>query len=429
MSTIVIVGADLPLTREVMSIIQKDGHTLLSASDIKDGIEISKNLPFDTLLLVKNKLRSGHVTDFVKRMREEKIVHPVLVFFDLLPTQNNISVCTDLAQMMPYGEIRTPLFRAQFDKTLLKAIKAFLPVKKAEFFDREQLLPRKSPAAVQMRAQISMLAALDCNTLILGESGLCKPTVAFVMHNLSCRKGQPFVEVGHCDYSVAGCKVEPCKHCKLTEGYVKSHNGTLYMRNLHGFCQFGLNGLKNLIREGKYNVRIISSAVPSIHEKVADGLFDGALFQRLSTLKLNLFPIRELQEDIPTLADHFLGEFAELSGNKKCKLTAKAMKVVMCYPFPNNVLEFKTLMFQCAALNVTGKISEAEVLAMLPKHTKQSSLSPKEQEDKQWFIDHFSNGGTVQEAADYHKVHPRTIYYRLDKFGIKRKGSKICAVI
>lgn len=429
MSTIVIVGADPNLTREVMSIIQKDGHKLLQASDIKDGIEVSRNLPFDTLLLVKNNLRSGHVTDFVKRMREEKIVHPVLVFFTLLPTEHNISICSDMEQMMPYGEIRTPLFAARFDKTLLKAINEYLPVKNEDFFDREKLLPRKSQAALQMRSQIKTLAALDCNTLILGESGLCKPTVAFVMHNLSCRKGQPFVEVGHCDYSAAGGKVEPCKHCKLVEGFIRSHNGTLYMRNLHGFCPFGLNRLNSLINERKYNVRILSSAVPSIHDKVANGSFPGNLFHRLSTLRLNMVPVRDVQEDIPTLADHFLGEFAELSGNKKCKLTAKALKVVMGYPFPNNLLEFKTLMFQCAALNTTGKISEEELLSMLPKHQKRSALTSKEQEEKQWFIDHFRSGGTVQEAADFHKVHPRTIYYRLDKFGIKRKGSKICAVI
>lgn len=428
MSKIVVVGADPQLTRGVMSIIQKDGHELLSASGIREGIKLAEGLPFDSLLLVNTNLSDGHATEFIDRMREKRIVFPVLIFSTLTPSENNIRLCSDMESLMPYGEVRGFVFTQKFDKTLLPAIKNALPIRKKEFFDRTRLLPRNSSAAQELREHIKRIAPLDTNTLILGEPGLCKPTVAYVLHTRSARKDNPFVEVGHCDFSASGGKTTPCANCKLAESYIQSHNGTLYMRNLHGFCKYGIRQLENLINSGTYDVRIISSADPSIYQKVSDGDFDGIMMLRLSMNRIDLTPLRKLPEDIETLSNVFLREFAEGSGTERCKLTRKAVKMLQAYPFPNNTLELKILMFQCAAICTSCIIGDEILTKLLPNHKKQPVITSKKEKEKQWFIDHFKDGGTIEEAAEFHKVKTRTIYNRLLRCGLDSKGREICAV-
>lgn len=180
-----------------------------------------------------------------------------------------------------------------------------------------------------------------------------------------------------------------------------------------------------MMRSHIYNVRIISSAHPSIYKKVTDGDFDGAMMLRLSENRIDMEPLRNLPDDIETLANFFLKEFAEGSGTEQCRLTRKAVKTLQAYSFPNNTLELKILMFQCAAICTTGTIDVADITKMLPIHKKRPVLSTKNEQQRQWFIDHFKEGGTIAEAAKIQNVGTRTIYNRLNRCGLDSKGREL----
>ena len=425
MSTILIVGAPPPTAQLAKSIIQKGGHNPATASSIEEGIKLAKDLPFGTLLLVKTHIFDGSALDFIKRVREERIMHPVLVFSDMTPASHNAQLCDDMKHLIPCREVRGFLFEKMFDKLLLKEIELNLPSLKKDYFDRTELLPHKSSEVKELRKRINAVAILDGNVLILGESGLCKSTVAHLVHLQSRRNQMPFVTISHCDYQTSGEDDAGCIRCLINDCFKKAEGGTIYLKNLHGFCCKGQVALNAIVDRREYDVHIISSARPSIRELVSCTDFDGVLQLKLSESIIPLPPLREIPEDIETLAKFFLKEFAEQSGMRRCSLSKKALDILKAYHWPHNTLELKMVMYQCATINETGRVEASDLAQFLPiVETNKAKTTPLQQL-KKWFMDHFAGGGTIADAASALGVGKRAIYYKLRQCNLDTKGREI----
>lgn len=89
----------------------------------------------------------------------------------------------------------------------------------------------------------------------------------------------------------------------------------------------------------KADVRIVAATNRDLQEEVSAGKFREDLFYRLNVVTVKVPPLRERQDDIPILAQHFLQKYAEKNRKKVKGLTPLAMDMLLKYNWPGNVRE------------------------------------------------------------------------------------------
>ena len=97
---------------------------------------------------------------------------------------------------------------------------------------------------------------------------------------------------------------------------------------------------------------------PDLRARAERGQFRQDLYFRLNILHMELPPLRERQEDLPVLAEHFLTRFCRKLNKPPMTLAEDAMEVLRRYPFQGNVRELENLMERCVALNAGGPIGQ-----------------------------------------------------------------------
>ena len=91
------------------------------------------------------------------------------------------------------------------------------------------------------------------------------------------------------------------------------------------------------------DVRIIAATHANLPSKIIEGTFREDFYYRLARFPVEVPPLRERQEDIPLLVNHFLNLFAEEMGIQYPAITPKALEVLEAYHFPGNVRELKNI--------------------------------------------------------------------------------------
>jgi DNA-binding NtrC family response regulator len=219
----------------------------------------------------------------------------------------------------------------------------------------------RSPAMQQIYATIQKVAGTDANVLILGENGTGKELIARAIHRQSHRSEQVFISVD------MGAVSESLFESELF-GYVRgaftdakedragrfevASGGTLFLDeigNLPLALQAKiLNVLENrlIFRLGSnkpktIDIRLICATNMNLHEMVTANKFRQDLLYRINTVEIKLPPLRERQEDIAILADHFLKIFSRKYHKSARKLSDAALKKLEFYQWPGNIRELQ----------------------------------------------------------------------------------------
>jgi DNA-binding NtrC family response regulator len=111
------------------------------------------------------------------------------------------------------------------------------------------------------------------------------------------------------------------------------------------------------------NVRVLAATNRDLAQLMQLGKFRDDLYYRLNVISVVLPPLRERREDIPALAEHFLGRFGQKQG-RPLRLAATAMERLLRYPWPGNVRELENAMERTAILARNDPIGPDE----LPPH-------------------------------------------------------------
>src|SRR6202166_2764533 len=214
-----------------------------------------------------------------------------------------------------------------------------------------------------LRQQIAVTAPTNGRVLIFGESGTGKELVARSLHAASLRNKGMFVEVncaaipedlieselfGHIKGSFAGASED--KIGKFTQ----ADGGTLFLDEIGDMSLRTQSKVLRVLEEQRFepvgssqtitvDARVIAATNKNLEQEIARGAFRQDLFYRLNVIPFFVPPLRERQEDIPTLARYFLDEFSSEYGKKTRELSATAMDILVRYPWPGNVRELRNL--------------------------------------------------------------------------------------
>jgi len=216
-----------------------------------------------------------------------------------------------------------------------------------------------SPAIRKVFATIDKVAATEADILILGENGTGKELVARALHRQSPRAGEVFINVDMGAIAETLFESELFGHMKgaFTDArenrpgrFELASGGTLFLDeigNLSLAMQAKLLGVletRKVTRLGSnaprdIDIRLICATNMPIYDMVARNDFRQDLLYRINTVEIQLPLLRERQEDIALLVDHFLGIFAKKYQKSITGVSAPALKKLERYRWPGNIRE------------------------------------------------------------------------------------------
>jgi DNA-binding NtrC family response regulator len=252
--------------------------------------------------------------------------------------------------------------------------------------DRRRLQQRtgilgESAAIQEVLVKIEQMAPVTSTVLIEGESGTGKELVARGIHDLSPRRGKPFIAVscaalpetlleselfGHEKGAFTGAAERRLGRFELADG------GTIFLdevgemppatqvkllRVLEDRSFFRVGGVQPI----KVDVRVIAATNRSLKDAVALGRFRDDLFYRLNVLAIYLPPLRERRSDIPLLVRRFIAEFATQHDRRFKGITPEALQIIVDADWPGNVRQLRNLIESMVVLAPEGEIRAADI--------------------------------------------------------------------
>ncbi len=305
----------------------------------------------------------------------------------------------------------------------------------------------RSRRMLEVFSFIERIAEYPTTTLIMGESGTGKELVARAVHARSPLRDRPFV-VCNCSVLAPGLiESELFGHVRGAftgadrdqKGLFETANGGTIFLDEIGELPLGaqvklLRVLENreIRRVGSptsvpVEIRVVAATNRDLAKMVRNGEFREDLFYRLNVGVIELPPLRERLEDLELLCEHFLSQFARRFALDRSNVSPAAMALMRAYRWPGNVRELSNVLERACIMANGSDIQvehlpadlrrDVDVADAPPVEPLDLSLEAAEREQIRRALD--SAGGRRVAAARLLGLSRRTLYRKLDKYGIR----------
>ena len=304
-----------------------------------------------------------------------------------------------------------------------------------------------SEAIRKVRSIIDKLSRVSTATVLLtGDTGTGKNLAARVIHYSSMPSNAPFVEINCAalpehliESELFGYEKGAFTHAvSMRPGLLEeAHDGTIFLDEI-GEIPLNLQAkLLSVIETKRFrrlgsntpievNVRIIAATNRDLQNDVYRKKFREDLYYRLNVVSLKMPPLREMGEDILTVANHFLRIF-NIEFKKEVKgFTAEARQALLNYPWPGNVRELGNCIERAMIFAETEHIETADLVILdlqALRHTRQWTVPPGgivlNDVERQLILSALEQTGQNKaKAARLLGLTRDTLRYRLDKYGL-----------
>ncbi|MFK5958798.1 MAG: sigma-54 dependent transcriptional regulator [Lutibacter sp.] len=230
------------------------------------------------------------------------------------------------------------------------------------------------------------VAPTDISVLVTGESGVGKENIPKIIHHLSHRKHAKYIAVncgaipegtidselfGHEKGAFTGATAARKGYFEVTDG------GTIFLDEVGELPLTTQVRLLRVLENGEFikvgssqvqktNVRIVAATNLNMQKAIEKGKFREDLYYRLSTIEINLPPLRERLADIHLLFRKFAADFAHKYKMPTVRLSNNAIKMLENYGFPGNIRQLRNLAEQISVVEENREISSENLLQYLP---------------------------------------------------------------
>jgi DNA-binding NtrC family response regulator len=303
-----------------------------------------------------------------------------------------------------------------------------------------------SPAMHAVLDLVGRVAPTDATVLIQGESGTGKEVIAKAIHHASARAARPFVAVncGAVPETLLESEIFGYMRGAFTGAAVskpglfeEAGGGTLLLDEIAEMPAALQVKLLRALQSGEVrrlgatqattiDVRVIAATHGDLAALISDGKFREDLFYRLNVIQLVLPPLRDRREDIPALAEHFLGRAAGKLG-RPLRLSAAALERLLRYPWPGNVRELENAIERAAILarresvepdDLPPHVTAGLQLGPSPALPRQISLAEAERVHILQTLERV--GGNHSAAAEALGIGRTTLWRKLKEYGLER---------
>ena len=216
----------------------------------------------------------------------------------------------------------------------------------------------RSPQMRKLFDVLPEIAEAEAPVFITGESGTGKELVAQSLHDLSSRKGKPFVAINCAalpdnllESELFGYRAGAFTDAKKDKPgkFALAEGGTIFFDEIGDISPAMQVKLLRVLQEKKYeplgatttvktDVRVIAATNRDLDEMVKKGTFREDLYYRINVVAVKLPPLRDRRCDIPLLCDHFIERFNARYGKSIKKIAQGAMESILAHDFPGKIV-------------------------------------------------------------------------------------------
>ena len=261
-------------------------------------------------------------------------------------------------------------------------------------FDR---LIGQSPGMLRVFEAVKRVADTSATVIIRGESGTGKELIARAIHYNSRRAEQPFVSVNCAALPETLVESELFGHERgAFTGAVSAHvgrfelahGGTLFLDEIGSISSSVQSKLLRVLQERCFeriggtkkisiDVRMITATNEDLEKKVKEGQFREDLYYRVNVFPIQIPPLRERQEDIPLLLDHFLRLFCNENKIPLKRFDPAALESLSAYAWKGNVRELENLMQTLVLMSDSQTIGVNELPSYVIGGQSGRTISPQ----------------------------------------------------
>lgn len=305
----------------------------------------------------------------------------------------------------------------------------------------------KNPKMAKIWALVEKLADSDANVLITGESGTGKEIMAKRIHELSGRKNEAFVPINCQSIPASLIESELFGHEKgAFTGANESHKGKLEKGNMGtvfldeiGDMSIDMQGKMLRVLENHQiervgsnvpidvNFRVICATNKPLSDMVNEGSFRGDLMYRINTFEIDIPPLRERREDIPTFVNYFTRRYVAKTGKCISGISEDTWQFLLNYNYPGNVRELKNMIERMVILAPKDGILQMDNkkgVEYLNEIQEMSVVEPYRDAKRKWERNYIigvldKKDGNITKAANVMQLSRRQLFNKMKELNIK----------
>jgi len=445
----VLIVDDEPGVRSALSgVLRDEGYQVDSVESGEACLELIGRQPFDVVVLdVWLPGMDGLAT--LTRMRERQVDAQVVI----ISGHGNVESAVRAIKMGAFDFVEKPL---SLEKTVL-VIRNALRQRHLEAenlalrarVDAQHTMVGESLPMVTLREQVAMAAPTNGRVLIYGENGTGKELVARNIHALSRRRTGPFVEVncaaipeelieselfGHVRGAFTGAVADRRGKFEL------AHGGTIFLDEIGDMSLKTQAKVLPVLQEQvmepvggsnriRVDARVLAATNKDLTAAIRAGQFREDLYFRLNVVPIFVPPLRERQDDVPLLADHFMAMLAREYGRRAKTFDPGAVAALKDYGWPGNVRELRNVVERLIIM-VPGDAITVRDLSFLegdlttpPAPARSAAVTPLHEARDRFERDYIlrvlaANDGNMSRTAEVLGVERSNLYKKMRGFGV-----------
>ena len=299
-----------------------------------------------------------------------------------------------------------------------------------------------SPSVQRLREQVSALATIQADVLILGETGSGKEVVARALHDLSARRDAPFVAInagalaesvieselfGHESGAFTGAQKRRIGKFEYANG------GTLFLDEIESMSLDIQVKLLRLLQERvvervgsnqliPLDIRVIAASKENLLDAADAGRFRADLYYRLNVAQINIPPLRQRSEDVLPLFQHFVSAASDKHAIPEPTLTPVTRALLLGHEWPGNVRELQNAA-ERFALGLDLAISPALATAVIAADDLPLNEQVDAYERSLIARELLNPHQSLREVAEALQLPRKTLHDKLRKYGLNFSGA------
>ena len=372
-ATILVVDDEQLIRWSLVERLSSEGYRLMEAES--GGEALARFGASVDLVLLDYRLGDSDGLRILKELRRRDPDVPVI----LLTAYADVETAVEVMKEGAYHYAAKPfsldeivlLVEKALDTTRLRREVRALRASLRDPFSLDRIIGQ-SPAVAGVKALLGKIASSPASTVLLtGESGTGKDLAAKVIHYTSDRAARPFMNITCSALTETLLESELFGHERgaftdarqQKRGLLESaHGGTVFLDEIGEMALVLQSKLLRFLEDKTFkrvggtsdvhvDVRVIAATNRDLEHKVRDGAFREDLFYRLNVLRVELPPLRDRAQDIPTLARFFVDGFNREFKKQVRDVAPDAIAALRRYPWPGNVRELRNAVERAVLLS------------------------------------------------------------------------------
>ena len=370
MAKILIIDDERGIRNTLKEILEYEGHEVQDAADGEDGLRRIEGEKFD-LILCDIKMPKADGMEVLEKAMELQSETPVI----MISGHGTVENAVEAIKKGAYDFIAKPLDLNRMLITLRNALDRSSLVRETKTLKRKvnrgyEMIGDSAPMQ-KIRELIGKVAPTDARVLITGENGTGKELVARSIHDQSNRNCSPLIEVNCAAIPSELIESELFGHEKgaFTSAvkqrigkFEQAHNGTLFLDEIGDMSLSAQAKVLRALQENKItrvggekeisvNVRIIAATNKDLKKEIEQNTFREDLYHRLSVILIQVPSLNERRDDIPKIAEHFLGQICEEYRIPKKSLGKGAAELLKKMNWSGNIRELRNVVERLVILS------------------------------------------------------------------------------